>query len=453
MVVVDDEEFRRLPAAIAMYRAALALASGDVANTMNHARRALDLSAEGDDLPRGSASGLLGLAYWTTGDLEEAHRLYTDCSSNLDKAGYISDVIGCAISLADIRIAQGRLGEAMSTYERGLQRATQPGAPIVRGAADMHVGMSELSLERNDLDAARQHLLASKELGEHAGLEQNAYRWRVAMAGIRIAEGDSDAGLDLLEEAGHQYLSHYLPTVRPIAALKARVWVAQGRLGEALGWAKEDGLSASDDLSYLCEFEHITFARVLLAVSNHDRGDRSTQEAVELLVRLLRAADEGHRTGSAIEILVLLALAHQADGDLRAAVVPLERALTLAEPEGYVRLFVNEGRPMAALLEAASNQAIAPRHVRRLLTSFGRAEDRTPIKQALIEPLSERELEVLRLLATDLDGPEIASELVVSLHTVRSHTKNIYAKLGVNNRRAAVSRAAELDLLSRARER
>jgi LuxR family maltose regulon positive regulatory protein len=224
------------------------------------------------------------------------------------------------------------------------------------------------------------------------------------------------------------------------------VWVAQGNVGEALDWVRERGLSVSDDPSYLREFEHITLARVLLARSTSNRADYSILEAVGLLERLLQAAEEGERTGSVIEILVLQALAHQMQGDIPAALVPLQQALTLAEPEGYVRMFVDEGPPMALLLEAAAKHGIAPNYVRHLLTAFGSAEDRTPVKQGLIEPLSERELEVLRLLATGLNGPEIARELVVSLNTMRTHTKNIYSKLGVNDRRAAVRRAKELDL-------
>jgi LuxR family maltose regulon positive regulatory protein len=208
-----------------------------------------------------------------------------------------------------------------------------------------------------------------------------------------------------------------------------------------------------DDLSYLREFEHITLARVLLARSKSDRANRSMLEAMGLLERLLKAAEEGGRTGSVIEILVLQALAHQAQGDIPAALIPLERALTLAEPEGYVRMFVDEGPPMAVLLEKATKHGDpawgtgnAPNYVRQLLTAFGCASDRTPVKQVLIEPLSERELEVLRLLGTGLNGPEIARELVVSLNTIRTHTKNIYSKLGVDNRRAAVRRAEELKL-------
>ena len=446
MVVVDEEEFGHLPATIAIARAGLALTRGDVQGTVTYARRALDLAPEDAHLTRGSAAGLLGLASWTSGDLEAAHRSYADGIASLQKAGNISDSLGCAIAVADIQMVQGRLNEAMHTYERALQRALEQGTPTLRGTADMYVGMSGLHRERNDLHTATQHLLRSKELGEHTGLPQNRYRWCVAMARIREAQGDLNSALDLLHEAERLYVGDFSPNVRPIAASVSRVWVAQGNVGEALDWVRERGLSVSDEPYYLREFEHITLARVLLAPSTSNRADRSIHEAVGLLERLLQAAEEGERTGSVIEILVLQALAHLLQGDIPAALVPLQQALTLAEPEGYVRMFVDEGPPMALLLEAAAKHGIAPNYVRHLLTAFGSAEDRTPVKQGLIEPLSERELEVLRLLATGLNGPEIARELVVSLNTMRTHTKNIYSKLGVNDRRAAVRRAKELDL-------
>jgi LuxR family maltose regulon positive regulatory protein len=239
-------------------------------------------------------------------------------------------------------------------------------------------------------------------------------------------------------------MSDFSPNVRPVAAFKTRVWVAQGRLGEALDWTRERGLSVEDDLSYLREFEHLTRARVLLARYQNDQPDHPMHEAIGLLERLLHAAEAGERMGSVIEILVLQALVHQTRGDIPAALGPLSRALTLAEPEGYVRTFVDEGPPMAVLLEAAANHGIAPNYVRHLLTAFGKAAGRTPVKQVLSEPLSERELDVLRLLRTELTGPDIARALMVSLPTLRTHTNNIYIKLGVNNRRAAVRRAEEL---------
>ena len=446
MVVVDDAEFRRLPAAIELYRAAQALVRGDGSGTVRHARRALELSPADDHLCRASAAALMGLAFWASGDLEAGHSAYAECMAGLRRAGHIADTFGCAIALADIRRAQGRLGEAMRTYEQALQRASQPGGAVLRGTADMYVGMSEVHRERDDLPAATEHLLRSQELGEHNGLPQNRYRWRVAMARIREAEGDLDGARDLLNEAERLYVGDFFPNVRPVPALRARVQIAQGELGEALGWARERGLSVEDDLSYLREFEHITLARVLLARYAAERAERSIQEATRLLERLLRAAEEGQRTGSVIEILVLQALTHQAREDIPAALASLRRAVMLAEPEGYVRIFADEGPPMASLLRAAAKQGTARNYVRRLLAAVNKTEDGMPASQGLIEPLSERELDVLRLLGTDLGGPEIARELVVSLNTVRTHTKNIYAKLGVNNRRAAVRRARELDL-------
>ena len=442
MVVADEEEYRRLPGAIELYRSALALVRGDVPGTVRHAQRTLDLALTEDHGVRAGAAGFLGLAFWTSGDLEAAHPAWAQCAAGLRRSGQIADIFGCAIAMADIRLVQGRLGEAMRTYDQALQRASVQDGPVLRGTADMYVGMSEVHRERGDLQAATQQLLRSQELGEYNGLPQNPYRWRVAMARIRQAEGDLGGALDLLDEAERLYVGDFFPNVRPVPALKARVWIAQGRLGEALGWAHEQGLSADDDLSYLREFEHITLARMLLARS---RGE-PVHQVTRLLERLLLAAEEGGRTGHVIEILVLQALALQAPGPIPAALTCLERALTLAEPEGYVRVFVDEGPPIGSLLRAAEKQGTTRDYVRRLLAAVSQTRQDSPGRQALIDPLSERELDVLRLPGTELDGPAIARELMVSLNTVRTHTKNIYTKLAVTNRRAAVRRAAELDL-------
>ncbi|WP_308159459.1 LuxR C-terminal-related transcriptional regulator [Arthrobacter sp. ISL-65] len=453
MVVADDEEFRRLPETIEVYRAALALGRGDRSGTVSHAQRALDLAPEDDHLGRAAACGLLGLAYWGDGELDAAHRAYAECMAGLHRAGHLADTFGCAVALADIRLAQGRLNDAISTYEQALERASGHRGSVLRGTADMHVGMSGVCRERGDLQGATRLLLRSQELGPVGELPQNLYRWRVAMARILEAEGDTAGALDLLAEAERLYVGDYFPNVRPVPALKARVLVAQGRLDEALGWVRERALSAEDDLSYLREFEHITLARVLLARSAKDRSGSSLQEAIRLLGRLLRAAEDGGRTGSVIEILVLQALADQTRGEIPAALASLHRAVALAEPEGYVRIFADEGAPMGSLLRAAVKQRMAPGYLRRLMAAMNNTENTAPVRRGLITPLSERELDVLRLLVTDLDGPGIARVLMVSLNTVRTHTSHIYAKLGVNNRRAAVRQAQELDLFSRPSER
>ncbi len=453
MVVVDEEEFRRLPGMIALLRAAQALARGDMLETAKNARRVLDLAPKDDYLMLGGAASQLGLVAWTSGDLDTARRMTADGMENVRRAGYISSAIGGPIVLADIQITQGCLHEAMTTYERGLQWATEPGALVLRGAADMYVGMSALHREHNDLEAATQHLLTSQALGELAGLQQNPYRWCAAMARIREAQGDLDGALDLLDQAERLYDGAFSPNVRPVAARKTRVWVAQGRLGEALGWAHEQGLSVENELSYLHEFDHITLARVLLARYQSDRADGSVSGVMGLLERLLKAAEEGGRKGSVIEILVLQALAYHAQGDLPAALLPLQHALVLAEPEGYVRMFLDKGSSMMQLLREASAREIMPDYTDKLLAAFEaekqKSEDKPDLAPAnlLIDPLSQRELKILQLIAQGLSNREIGERLFLALDTIKGHNRKIFDKLQVQSRTEAIARARELGLL------
>jgi len=448
VVVADEAEFLGLPGAIELYRVALALARGDLVDALAHAHLTLKLLPEDHYLGRASAAGLLGIASWTGGDLEAGYQGYAECVEGLRKVGHIADIFGCSIALADIRRTQGRLRDAMHIYQEALQSAAEQGVPVLRGAADMYVGMSEIYLERDDLVAATEQLMRSQALGEHNGLPQNRYRWLVAMARIRAAEGNAGAAFDLLDEAERRYVGDFFPNVRPVAAVRARTCLLEGEVGDALAWALERGVSVADDLSYLREFEHVTLARILLARHRTERSDLPLHEAAALLDRLLAEAEAGGRAGTAIEILVLQSLVCQARGDMPEALAHLQRALDLAQPEGYVRVFVDEGAPMGALLRALASQRTAGSYARRILATASTIDRDRPVRQHLVEPLSERELDVLRLLGSDLNGPEIARELMVSLNTMRTHTKNIYTKLGVRNRRAAVRQGEELNLLA-----
>jgi LuxR family maltose regulon positive regulatory protein len=438
-VVVDEEQFRQLAGAVAVHRAGYALARGEAAESVAHARRALELATEDDHLARGGAAGLLGLVAWGSGELDTAEGMYASAIGSLRRADHVADTFGLSIARAEIRLAQGRLGAAMQVFEEALRL----GAGAVRGIADVYVGMSEVHRERNELDAARECLRRSEALGDLAGMPQNRYRSRIALGRLREAEGDLDAAVHLLEEAERVYVADFFPNVRPVPARRARVLVRQGRLAEAEAWAHAGGVAVDNELSYVREFEHLTLARILLA-----RGMPS--DALGLLERLLCAAKDGARAGSAIEILVLESLAHDALGSRAAAQKPLVRALALAEPERHVRVFLDEGPSILALLRLVANERAFARH---LLGAAGESPSRMSSEAPSVEALSHRELDVLRLLATELDGPEIARELVVSLNTVRSHTKNIYSKLGVNNRMAAVRRAEELNLLPRTHQR
>jgi LuxR family maltose regulon positive regulatory protein len=452
MVVVDTAQAQRVPGLVAMYRAALALSRGDLDETAAQAQRAVERAPADDDMARGAARALLGLARWTIGDLDGAYESFSEGMTSIDRAGHKADVVGGAVTLADIRIVQGRLTDALTLYERGLARATQPGEPTLRGVADMHVGIAEILRERGDLAGAAEHLSRSRAVGDELGMPQHPWRWRVAAARTRQVEGDLDDALLLIEEAERVYTTDFSPNVRPIEAVKARLCIARGELERAWDWVRQRGLSAADDVTYLHEFEQLTLARLLYAQGSRDGQDDRFRESLVLTERLAAAADSGGRRGSLIEVLIVHALACSGRDDQTSALDALARAVALAEPEGYVSVFVVEGEPLSELLRLSLKERSVSAYLRRLLeASVAPPSASRQVGQPLVEPLSGRELEVLRLLATELSGPEIADHLVVSLNTVRSHTKAIFSKLGVNSRRAAVRRASELDLLTSSR--
>jgi LuxR family maltose regulon positive regulatory protein len=452
MVVADEEQFRTLPGMIALGRSSLAQFQGDIEGAVKYAERALELSPEEDHINHAMAAVTLGTAYWDRGDLDGAQRALSVWMNYCQKAGNIIFAIATGAYLAEIIVAQGRLREAERTYKQSIQLASTHDQ-VRHVTSNLYLGLGLLCHEQGDQQSAAQHLRKSGELGEQTALNDWPYRWRLAQARLKEAEGDIENALDLLDEAKRLYVRTSVPDFQPIDALKARMYLRQGRLSEALDWARERGLSVDDDLSYLCEFEHITLARVLIAQYKTDPQAGSIHEAIALLERLLQAAEAGRRMGSLIEILVVQALALQAQGNVSQALASMERALALAEPEGYVRIFVDEGEPMRSLIEkqSRSQDKSFPGYVDKLLAAFARPtavpQPKTnDLQSTIIEPLSERELEVLRLLGAELSGPEIARELIVSLNTLRTHTKNIFNKLGVNNRRAAVRRAEELNL-------
>ena len=470
---LKEEQYRALPASIANIRAFRAQALGDFASTITYAQQALSLLPANDNNERGVTASFLALAYWANGDVKAAYQSFAEGLKIFQKLGDVQIVLAGTSVLAYIAIAQGRMRSAAKACESALKLATQQDEPILQGTADLHLALSEIRYEQGDLEAANQLLSKGESLRKQGAISGADYLWWVMKAQLETIKGNLETACDHLEKAEGLYRRSPIPNVRPIEALRARLWLRQRKLPEALNWVKSSGLSLSDPPNYLREYEHLTIASILIVQHrqdsqkqehNRDRTDKTIQQVLNLLSRLLSAAEEKERTISIIKILLVLALAKDAKGDVEDAIALLKRALTLAEPEGYIHVFVEHEAPMIKLLQQAVVRGIAPTYSRHLLAVLksqqqlqnqSSAQSATPSSQPLIDPLidppidplSQRELDVLRLLNTERSGPEIAQELVIALSTVRTHTKRIYSKLNVTSRRAAIKRAAELDLL------
>jgi len=438
------EDLRTAPMTVWVYRAALAQARGDVPATARHARRAMDLTGTDDHFVRGAAGGFLGLAAWAAGEVEDALSTFSEAARSLHAAGNLVDELDMTVVLGDMWISAGRPHRARQLYERGLLTATQAGQPYPRATADLHVGLAELERELDDLVKAEEHLETARMLGQRGSITENRHRWSVAMAQVRATMGDHDTAKELLDQAEALYRPGSYPDLRPLAAIRARVDIAAGDLAAAEHWAEDHEVTTADSASFLREYEHLTLVRLLLALHHRDSG-APVDDALSLLQRLQADADR-RRAGSLLEIGMLQALTHDARGDRLQALAELNDALARApEPDAYLRLFLDEGAPMLALLRdpALSQYDVLRRHAPRLLDANPPSADRG----SLADPLSERELEVLRLLDSELTGPEIARQLFVALNTLRTHTKRIFTKLDVNTRAGAVRRGHELGLL------
>jgi LuxR family maltose regulon positive regulatory protein len=359
--------------------------------------------------------------------------------------------------LGQVQRARGDLDAAAGTYQQVLEMTEPPGLLGLPGAGAVHVGLAEVAYQRNELGTALRHLTEGIALCRQLNFTQPLAEGLATLAWIRQANGDPAGALEAMSEAEEVGPGPGVTVLlNPVPAQQARLQLAQGNLAAAARWARERGLGPDDDPGYPREREYLVLARVLLA---QDRPD----PALGLLERLHAVAATQGRTGSIIEIQALQALALAATGDEDAAVDELAQALMLACPEGYVRVFADEGAPMAALLArlvaaqkagqgAASGVPLGC--LAKVLRAFAEKEAAPGARRGaaaavpgLADQLTARELDVLRLLAAGAPNPRIAEQLVVSLDTVKKHVSHLLGKLGAANRTEAVTRARELGLI------
>ncbi len=246
---------------IAVYRASIAQARGDVDGTVSHARQALALAGPEDHFVHGAAAGFIGLAAWAAGDLRTAVDTFSEAVASLHAAGMVADELGMTAALAQMWLARGHPLEARRLCERALAAAESHPGPVLSTTGDLHVGLADIRREQGDLDAAMDHLEVARELGDRASLLENRHRWYTAMAALLQAKGDLDGAVAMLDQAEPVFLPGYFPDVRPIAAIRARVRVLQGRLDDAWAWVRERGFAPTDSLTYLAEYEQLTSPR------------------------------------------------------------------------------------------------------------------------------------------------------------------------------------------------
>jgi len=418
-------------------RASYAAVRGDVQQAIQFAHRALTHWPEENAPMRMRVSSVLGLAHFRAGNMAEAEQAFSQAiaAARAANIGFVAVPFVC--SIAEVQIIQGQLRQALQTCQQAIEMATVEGAPAwMPGFVTLELG--KILYEQNDLSAAERRVSRSLEQLGQSETTDSFGIGHALLARIKQAQGDDDGAQAAIRRALQIARSFGIERVSTlIGAHQARIWLAQGQLELAARWALD--YEQLGEVEHLREFEDLTLARILLAQGK-------PPEALALLDRLLSPAEAAGRMGTVIEISILRTLALK---DTEYALETLKRALQLAEPEGYARVFLDEGEPMAQLLRQAASRGIAPSYAGQLLAAFGTETKDQPATETspLVEPLSDRELEVLELLAERLSNPEIAQRLVISLPTVKSHTRNIYGKLGVHNRRDAVARARELNIL------
>jgi LuxR family maltose regulon positive regulatory protein len=431
-----------VPGEIAALQAYVASVQGNIPRTVALCKQASEALPERKWFSRSFVALSLGIAYFAGRQPAAARKAFCEAIELCRAAGFSYMMQAAMMELGLVQQMAGSLHEAAETFRRALELIPGQDLRPVPIAGMAYLGLSKAHYEWNDLDRALQNARRGIEVTDLGGFTNALLHSYVRLIAVHLARGDMMAASQAFEKAERLVEQHPHPAISGMLVnLRVRFWLRSGDLRAASLWLQEHPPTAGDVTNYPQELEQLAAARVLL-------GLKQTAGVLELLHPLQDRAEEAGRVWMLIRILVLQARALQVDEKRDLAVSKLERALSLAEPEGYVRTFVDEGEPMARLLRQALSEGIAPNYAARLLAAFGEeAELTSPAMESLIEPLTEREMDVLRLIVAGLSNPEIAEELFIAVSTVKSHINHIYGKLGVESRTQAVIKVQELALL------
>jgi LuxR family maltose regulon positive regulatory protein len=440
-------EIQRLQGHIAAVRAYVVCFEQDMPRAIVLVREARDHLSRGESMERAFCALLLGKLLRYNGDLAEASQALGEAIGISREIGDGHLAVDVLCELVRLQLLQGQLRGAAATCRRALQLADEwarQGGQQPFAVGGVCAFLSAILYEWNDLDAAKRVALEGLELGQRWGQADSLADCYFNLATVLQAVGDADLSLEMIQVARpvarglSQWFADWLD------ACEARIKLYQGDVLGATCWADTSGMSADDAFSFHYIFAYLTLARVLHAQGKLDDCSR-------LLASIIDRAEQAGASKYVILGLGLKAVVHREKGEMDQAEVALTQALTLAEPHGYVRAFIDEGEPMGELLQGAVVRGVMVDYVGRLLAELTKESTVRPSAgerptQPLIEPLSERELQVLRLLKTPLSQPDIAQELYVSVNTVRTHVKHIYEKLNVHSRIEAIERAEQLGL-------
>jgi LuxR family maltose regulon positive regulatory protein len=432
----------------AVIRAFLAIYKGHIQETIDQSRKALNHLPEQNVTWRSAAALPFGDAIMFKGDIEASYDTRMETLEMSKKSGHPYLILVSNGRLAWTLRQQGKLKQVIELCEQQVQYANQCGISNMSVSGWIMTLWGEALAELNELAGAIQKANNGVELIGSGSGDLAVFGWgNLNLVRILFSKGDMVGVKEVIQRLENIIQDTHRLILNQIFAWKARIWLEENELEAASKWVEEFYLNSNEKLNLLSEIECIVLTRTLIYQGSLD-------EATKLLQQLLNTAEAGKHISRIIKILILQAMVFQAGDDTTQALVTLERALTLAKPEGFIRIFVDEGTVVARLLHDALSRGISPDYVRQLLGAFPLEESeqvastKSKVDQSeLIEPLSEREIEVLQLIAEGLTNPEISSRLCVSLNTVKTHTRNIYAKLGGHTRTQAVARGRALGII------